>query len=144
MTCDELASLLADYLGGELDRDARVRVDEHLAACPTCRAEVAGLSGALSAFLEAPGVTLAEAARQTADLEIRRRAPRPRRIATALLRAAAVLVLGLAAGWRLGTVRPPAAAPQPPHAEARNIHPGWFAAAAQAFGSGGAPFSRSR
>lgn len=144
MTCDELDSLLPDYLGDELARDARGRVDEHLAACPACRAEVAGLSGALSAFLEAPEVTLAEAARLTADLEIRRRAPRPRRIVGAFLRVAAVLLVGLAAGWRLGTARPPAAAPDALPAEARDIHPGWFAAATQAFGSGGAPFPRSR
>ncbi len=34
---------LAAYLGGELDGPTRARVDDHLAECPACRAELASL-----------------------------------------------------------------------------------------------------
>ncbi|HKQ50206.1 MAG TPA: zf-HC2 domain-containing protein [Phycisphaerae bacterium] len=37
-TCNEIRSLMADWLDGELSAALRVRVDEHLAACDSCRA----------------------------------------------------------------------------------------------------------
>jgi anti-sigma factor RsiW len=38
ITCRELVELVTDYLEGALDPSTRGRVDEHLAACPGCRA----------------------------------------------------------------------------------------------------------
>ncbi len=40
MTCDESVKLIDAYLDGELDVATCVRVEEHLAACPACRAKL--------------------------------------------------------------------------------------------------------
>ncbi len=36
MTCRELASLLIDYVSGELTPEHRERLDHHLSLCPPC------------------------------------------------------------------------------------------------------------
>jgi anti-sigma factor RsiW len=36
MTCRELATLLIDYVSGELSEDHRKRLDAHLSLCPPC------------------------------------------------------------------------------------------------------------
>jgi anti-sigma factor RsiW len=40
MNCEEAARLIDSYLDGELDLTACVQVEEHLAACPSCRARL--------------------------------------------------------------------------------------------------------
>ena len=36
LTCQEVASFLADYLAGELDAEDRSQFEAHLNACPEC------------------------------------------------------------------------------------------------------------
>ena len=59
--CAHVRQALGVYVVGAIDPAERVCVDQHLAACPRCRAEVAGLAG-LPALLGK--VTLEEAARE--------------------------------------------------------------------------------
>jgi anti-sigma factor RsiW len=40
LTCQELVELVTDYLDGALPEAERVRLEEHLAECPGCRAYV--------------------------------------------------------------------------------------------------------
>ncbi len=136
MTCEELEGLLADFLGAELEDSDRRRVDAHLAECAQCRREVRELQASLAALAESPDVGFEDAARRTAGLEVRRREPRARRLARVLVPAAAVLLLGLALGWRLGAAQSShlRAPGETARAHQRGIHPGWVAAAARAFG----------
>lgn len=48
--------LLSAHVDGELDADAEAWVDEHLAACPDCRAAVEDLAGARSLLRDLPPV----------------------------------------------------------------------------------------
>jgi anti-sigma factor RsiW len=38
LTCQELVELVTDYLEGALSTSERVRLEEHLATCPSCPA----------------------------------------------------------------------------------------------------------
>ena len=44
MKCDDVAAAIPDYLTDGLDPTARKSVQAHMAECPSCRAEVGGLS----------------------------------------------------------------------------------------------------
>jgi hypothetical protein len=44
MKCEKTIAKFADYLAGELDSTERRELDEHLAECPTCGAELRSLS----------------------------------------------------------------------------------------------------
>jgi anti-sigma factor RsiW len=46
----DIHDLVAPYALGALDGAERTRFEEHLAACPTCRAELPGLRGAAAAL----------------------------------------------------------------------------------------------
>lgn len=48
MTCADISALLDDYIDGALPADQARRVEEHLAGCESCRAEVAGLRSILT------------------------------------------------------------------------------------------------
>ncbi len=138
MTCDEIEGVLADYLGGEIGEAERRRVDEHLADCARCRAEVDSLRGPLADLAALPEVDLAEAARRTSGLEVHRRGHRARAIVAS---AAAALLLGLVLGRLLAPVPPAqttAQAPAPPP-QAGGLHPGWVQAASHAFAHGTPP-----
>ncbi|HUV87516.1 MAG TPA: zf-HC2 domain-containing protein [bacterium] len=52
--CSEIKALMNAALDDELDPEARVRFDEHLAACPACRREYEVLTRAVAAFEAAP------------------------------------------------------------------------------------------
>ena len=136
MTCDDIEGVLADYLGHELGEADRRRVDEHLAGCARCRGEVDSLRGPLEELASLPEIDLAEAARRTSGLEVRRRGHRARAIVVAT---AAALLLGLFLGRLLAPAHPAqetAQAPPPP--EPVGLHPGWVKAASRAL-AGGAP-----
>ena len=47
-TCTDITPLLDDYADGALDPATRSRVDDHLATCAACRAEVAALAAILA------------------------------------------------------------------------------------------------
>lgn len=48
MTCSEISALLDDYLDGTLSLEQVKLVEEHLAGCDRCRAEVAGVGSILA------------------------------------------------------------------------------------------------
>jgi hypothetical protein len=56
MRCREFESLLTEYLDGNLASDERREMDEHLLACPACRAEHEEASFAMLLLREAPPV----------------------------------------------------------------------------------------
>jgi hypothetical protein len=108
--CREIRQLLGVYVVGAIDPAERSLVDEHLAECPGCRDELAGLAGlpamlsrvpeADVARLGSPVVTLPERAEPSPDLlnsllrrvAVRRRARLWRGVAAAA--AAAVIAVG--------------------------------------------------
>ena len=45
MQCEEVREQFADYVIGRLQDSARLQLTEHLHGCPSCRAELAELSG---------------------------------------------------------------------------------------------------
>jgi len=52
----EIHKLLSAYCGGDLDPAEKARVEEHLAACPACRADLADLETALRLIRTTPEV----------------------------------------------------------------------------------------
>ncbi|MDR0345753.1 MAG: zf-HC2 domain-containing protein [Nocardiopsaceae bacterium] len=64
--CRDIRQALGVYVIGAIEPAERAQVDEHLAACPGCREELAGLAG-LPAFLHR--VPVGEAQRLAADEE---------------------------------------------------------------------------
>ncbi len=54
MNCTEFESILADYVDGTLGPSQRMLVDEHAAACASCREFMEDVSGALVALKSAP------------------------------------------------------------------------------------------
>ena len=136
---EELELLLPWYVNGTLEAAERAALDDHLAGCARCRAELAreeGLAAALRAAEDvAPAPHPAQLARLLGRLDGEPRAerlprlaalwagtPRPVRWAVA---AQALLVLALAAatGWRAGGVDPAreTAAVETPAAEFRTL-----------------------
>ena len=103
-SCNEIRSLMADWLDGELSAAMRLRVDAHLAACDSCRAafdQMQALGGDL-ALLGAAADRMAEGAAQRVQ-------PTPT-WSRAWVRAAAVILL-VAGGvyfavGRRGTIEP--------------------------------------
>jgi hypothetical protein len=116
--CERIRQDLGVYVLGAMAHAQRARVDSHLAACPWCRAELAGLSGlpallgkvpASEAMRLAPGATGGGAPGRPLDVLAERmaRTRRHRR-----LRAAAVVALigGMAAVFAQQALLHPAAA----------------------------------
>lgn len=117
MTCERIRELLTLAAGGDVEENERIAVESHLSLCADCRRELEeyrGLRGLLSELREgvAPPGTFEKlwtgVRRETA-----------RRIAASavrewLLRAAAVLVVGLAVGYVASAATGPGA---PPNAE---------------------------
>jgi len=54
MRCWRVQRLLPDYLGDELSRKKRERLEGHIEACPACRAELAALQGAWDTLAQQP------------------------------------------------------------------------------------------
>lgn len=159
MNCNEIEERLADYLGGELGGEERVRFEEHLAVCLTCRREAESLGGTLETLRDLPPVDPAEANRRASVLEIRRRPAGLRGIVWRALPYAACVVVGVCAG--VLSPRPTVAGgptsaamtgigpvvPSVPTVEgtAGGIHPMWVAAAreSQALQDTAAPIASS-
>lgn len=54
MTHEVIRHLLDDYVSGDLTEDARVPVEEHIAGCEVCRAEVEGLGKIVTRAADLP------------------------------------------------------------------------------------------
>lgn len=109
MKCSEIQEQMADYLGDELDADARAAFGDHVATCEACREEIGALEETVSA-LEKLKVVNAPAF-----------LPARRVGAQRWLAYAAVLLIGVGVGW---LIKP---------GEVRNrrpgMHPAWVSAA---------------
>jgi anti-sigma factor RsiW len=110
MNCRELQEWLADYLGDELDETRRQEAERHLASCPACRAEVGSLRRTQSELERLDTVPLGVAVRRTGGLKVVRTRPPLLRFASATLRAAALLAIGIFLGW-YATPAPPSTMP---------------------------------
>ena len=134
--CAQIRPELGVYVLGAIAPADRVAVDRHLASCPRCREEVAGLAGLPALLRKVPAADAMQLSAErgqdpvgppeplVAGLIGRIGAVRRRR-RWGLAAAAAVLVAVAAAGWAL-QVRPPAA---PPHPAAVN----WGTASAEGY-----------
>ncbi len=85
MTCDKIQDLLADFLTGETDESSRREVQDHIASCAACRADLEELTAAWARLgllpSEAPSGRLRAnfyAMLDAAKEEEERRAARPR------------------------------------------------------------------
>lgn len=56
MRCSQVTELLSEYVDDALDAPTKARLDEHLAHCPTCTAELASLRSYLGAMASLPRV----------------------------------------------------------------------------------------
>lgn len=54
MRCHRVQKLLPDYIGDELSVKKRERVEQHLEACPDCRADLAALQGVWAGLAHQP------------------------------------------------------------------------------------------
>jgi anti-sigma factor RsiW len=137
--CAPIRLELGVYLLGAIEPAQRARVDQHLATCPSCRAELAGLAGLPALLRRVP----ADVATQLPPDEAMPAAPgRPlsallgqmarARRRKAILTVAAALAAGFAAGLGLpvlqAAVRPPAITTTAVAAEAANPATGAWAA----------------
>lgn len=103
MKCTEVQEYLSAWLDGEVPEELRPQLAEHLAACPTCRAELAALArlDAALAGLETPEP------RRDLAAGVRRQLPRPASSWVRSLALAACLLLGIFLGGSLtGTLYP--------------------------------------
>lgn len=129
---------LSDYLSGDVDADARARIDAHLAECRQCREVLAGLQRVVARAQEAadvepsrdlwPGIeeALVDADRRGREDDVialptaRVRPTRPRlRLGPARLTAAAALLVAVTATatWRLAAATS-ASPPEPSRSQA--------------------------
>ncbi len=127
--CAQIRPELGVYVLGAIAPADRARVSYHLASCPGCREEVAGLAGVPGLLCRVPAATVPELSGERPPgpssppeppldgLIGRVAAVRRRR---ALAAAAAVLAAAAAAGWTTQALRPPT-----PHPAAVS----WWAAA---------------
>jgi anti-sigma factor RsiW len=97
MKCNEVQEHLSAWLDGEISEELRLRLAEHLAACPACQAELASLErlDAALAGLEAPGP------RPDLAAGVLRRLRRPTSPWVRSLALAACLLLGIFLGGSL-------------------------------------------
>ena len=136
MKCSDIDRLLADYLGNELNAERRAQFDGHLASCARCSAEVEALAKVQTELADSPEVSASDAEWQTRLLEVRPKMSWPSRWASAGLRYAAMLVLGVGLGWQLKQAAEQPApgsgslAPIPiQNVASKEVHPAWIEAA---------------
>ncbi|MFT7838827.1 zf-HC2 domain-containing protein [Saccharothrix sp. BKS2] len=131
MTANHDPQLLGAYVLGALDEQEARAVEDHLAACPSCRAELAGLRAVEEAMGEVPPEALLDGPPDGGDLLLQRtlrqvrseRGGRLRRRRVGLgLVAAAVAAVVLGGGFAVGrgtapdelVLPTPSTAPAPP------------------------------
>lgn len=116
MTCDKIQERFADYLTGDLDEAGRADVQAHIAACPACREDLENLTLVWAKLGVLPEEQPSGAVRSRfyAMLEEYRAKPAKarwtewftfRRPAFAASFSAALLLIGLGAGWLLSRGR---------------------------------------
>jgi hypothetical protein len=128
--CREIRQALGVYVLGAIDPAERAQVDEHLAACPECREELASLAGLPALLRKVPIVEAERLAAPEQDLELAgvpsaemltsliarttnvRRIHRWRSVAAA----AAVAIVALGGGVAVANAVHPSAAPASPAA----------------------------
>ena len=146
MDCNDIENLLADYLGRELDETQRRSFDQHLASCGRCQEHVAQLEQTVSVLQQLDTVSKVDAARHTGDLTVVRRHPAMLRIAVAVMKAAALIALGVGVGWQLGTRDGSTAAPPATGSSAfvadAGFNPKWIELGRHV-GGGGSSFARN-
>ncbi len=144
MDCHEFESRIADYLGDEMPADDRAACDAHLASCSTCRARAGDCQTVIRTLQRLETVSPELATRQTASLIVVRRPPIWRRIGGVMLKAAAVLAIGVMIG-RQSRVPAPSQTTDPTAlaaAPAADIHPDWIELGRQV-SSGGSSFAQN-
>jgi anti-sigma factor RsiW len=125
--CREIRQALGVYVLGAIDPAERAQVDEHLAACPECREELASLAGLPAMLRKVPIVEAERLAAPEQDLELAgvpsaemltsllarttnvRRIHRWRSVAAA----AAVAIVALGGGAAAASALQPSAPPPP-------------------------------
>lgn len=130
--CREIRQALGVYVLGAIDPAERAQVDEHLAACPECREELASLAGLPALLRKVPIVEAERLAAPEQDLELAgvpsaemltsliarttnvRRIHRWRSVAAA----AAVAIVALGGGVAVANALHPSAVPPGPAAVA--------------------------
>ena len=131
MDCKACENWTADYLGGELDREHRTRFERHLLRCPLCRQRVDELAESIKVLELLESVPYNVAHARTRRLCVVRRRPAAVRVVVAMLKTAAILVLGVWLGRftaprTTGGPRPSRANPTVQMAGPAAVHPGWF------------------
>jgi anti-sigma factor RsiW len=108
MSCEKFEELLARYAGGDLATDERRVVDEHLAACESCRESLTfyeALEGSLVSLRdERPSPARAAVAVSGRLGLLARPAYRPRWLSLPTVAGAALIALGLVLGFLLTNV----------------------------------------
>lgn len=99
MTCRETKPLLGGYLDGELDLVHSLQLEEHLAQCASCSADLKLLEETSGAVAALPRYRATRRLGANAGARLSRRAP-------VWIAAAAGLVLVLLAAWRWVPLRP--------------------------------------
>jgi anti-sigma factor RsiW len=128
VNCQEIESLTADYLGGELDEGQRERFASHLSACSACRTRIHEFEETLSELNRLLTVPPVETVESKLNATVRRpdsaqpnstqpnstqpNSTQPsmlRRLVIASMKAAAILILGVLIGRAsVGDSRSPA------------------------------------
>jgi anti-sigma factor RsiW len=101
MTCREAHNQLSAWVDGELSPEARHAVDEHLAACPNCRAHASAMRALKHAVARLSSRETPPGAVQARVAALRFQRPRHRQLASvvaALVSLAAVLAITVALG----------------------------------------------
>jgi anti-sigma factor RsiW len=115
--CGQIRPELGVYMLGAIAPEDRARVSWHLASCPACREELAGLSGLPALLRRVAAATVLQLSGEVPDGPSGPPEPLGDRL---IGRVAAVLAAAAVAGWAPQVLN--AAAPPPPAA------PGWWAA----------------
>ena len=111
MQCEEVREQFADYVIGRVQDSVRLQLDEHLRGCPPCHAELYELKALWMQLDDIPRDEPTAAVRERFEVMLqayqdglRRPARNWRRPALQFLAAAALLILGIAIGYRMHTV----------------------------------------
>ncbi len=98
MNCNEVTTLLADHLGGELSIEQGSALETHLQDCDSCAREVESLQETALSLHQLDTVSLSHAIERTSRFEVVKRQSTVQRFMYASLKMAAVLALGVLLG----------------------------------------------